>query len=47
MKRDVSSLYKGSGVRVNRGNKKEQWSESSPWNGTVTVFGGCKVEYEQ
>ena len=46
MKRDVSSLYKGSGVRIYRGNKKEQWGESSPWNGAVTVFGECKVAYE-
>ena len=39
MKRDVGSLYKGNGVRVDHANK-EQWGESSPWNGTVCFIRG-------
>ena len=42
----MSSLHKSSALRVNRGNKKEQWGESSPWNGAVALFGGCKVACE-
>ena len=42
----MSSLYKSSALRVNRGNKKEQWGESSPWNGAVALFGGYKVACE-
>ena len=48
MKRDVSSLYKGNGVRVHHGNK-EQWSESGmetiPWNGMVFLLYSGAVEW--
>ena len=33
----MSSLYIGNGVRVHHGNK-EQWGESSQWNGTVLLY---------